>query len=149
MRLALRVVPLLLGLGLACAPDEADYVIDYLNASDSARRAVCDCNHDDAIALLFFGASPYSSVEECKAEIVYSSAERGCVEGLFADEEVDYGSVLDCRAGAASRAAGCLSGKTCTDTARAGCFSTFQKEYTDCPDLPNSVENKLNDCLSN
>jgi hypothetical protein len=149
MRHALRFIPLITGLALACAPDESDYVGDYLDANDATGRAICDCDHDNALVLLFFGTTPYDSVESCKAGIVASSAERGCVIGLFEDESVDYSSVLDCRAQAAARGSACLGGKTCTDTARADCVTTYYDEYNACPDLPNDVEAKLNDCLSN
>ena len=148
MRHALRLIPFILGLGLACAPDESDYVGDYLSASDAALREICECEYDNLAFSLFTGG-PYDSVEECVAEYGINSAERGCIEGLFADEATDYSAVLDCRAQAAGRGSSCLNSKTCTDTARSACVSDYYDAVEKCPDLPNDVEAKLNDCLSN
>lgn len=149
MRQLLRLVPFILGIGLACAPDERDYVGQYLTASDSALREVCECDYNNPLVLLGFGYTAFDSVQSCEAEVGIDSAERGCVSGLFADEATDYSAVLDCRADAAGRASACLNGKTCTDTARIDCFSQYGDEVEDCPDLPDDVENKLNDCLRN
>jgi hypothetical protein len=151
MRHALRLVaPFSLGLALACGNSESNRVEDYLDASDAALHEVCECGYDDQLLLLTFGyLESYDSVEACDAEVGIDSAERGCVEGLFADEPTDYSAVLDCRAASARNAGACLNGKTCTDTARSGCFEQYFDEVEDCPDLPDGVEDKLNDCLRN
>ncbi|HEY0137561.1 MAG TPA: hypothetical protein VGB85_25930, partial [Nannocystis sp.] len=76
-------------------------------------------------------------------------AERGCVEGLFADAKVDYSAVLDCRAEAYARTATCLNSLTCTDTARGDCYKDLVEDIDACPDLPDDVEKDLNDCIYN
>lgn len=144
----LLLVPFALGLGLACAPTESDYVGDYISASDAARREICECDYDNLLLTAFIGG-PFGSAEECVAEYGFNSAERGCIEGLFADEATDYSAVLDCRSDVANRASACLNSKTCTDTARADCVSDYYDDYEDCPTLPADVEQQLNDCLNN
>lgn len=128
---------------------EAGAVGDYLESLDTYARQVCECDHDNGVVLAFVGKFIYGSVDACLDDLPVDSAERGCVEGLFADEEVDYRAVLECRADAHSRAASCLAGKTCTDTARNDCHLQRLDELEDCEALPLALEAKLSDCLHN
>jgi len=132
---------------LSCGGEKAS-VGDYIDGADSYARSVCECEYN-SLALLFAGKTPYGSTEECLADLPANSAERGCVEGLFGDNAVDYSAVLDCRADVFSRGSSCLNALTCTDTARTGCYSDLNDDLDACPDLPDDVEKQLNDCLYN
>lgn len=149
MRHLPRLAAFFLGLGLACAPTEADHVGDYLNALDADARELCECEYDNPLLLLVPPNRIYDDTAACYADRGVSSAVRGCVDGLFKDETTDYSVVLDCRADVAAAAAACLNGKTCTDTARSGCYEQYNDDLEDCDDLPGSVESKLSDCLYN
>ena len=127
---------------------EPESVGAFIDGADRYARSVCECDYDNP-ALLLAGKVPFDTKEECLADLPTNSAERGCVEGLFSDAAVDYSAVLDCRAGAYGRAAGCLNSLTCTDTMRFDCYETHDDEFRACPDLPNDVEQQLNDCLFN
>lgn len=134
----------------ACGDDEADAVENYVDGVDGYTRNICACEYDNPLYLLALGKVIYGSTEECLADLPPGAAERGCIDGLFQDQTVDYGSVLDCRAGALARSNTCLGAKTCTDTARATeCYKVLTDELSSCPDLPEAVEGKLNDCLYN
>ena len=145
-RKLLAPVALVLGLALAPACGEKASVGDFIDSADGYAKAVCQC--DFANPLLVYNL-PYGSGEECLMEFPANSSERGCVEGLFKDEDVDYSAALDCRAGAFDRAGSCLRSKTCTDTARSGCYSQFADEIEDCPEIADDVQQRLNDCLYN
>jgi hypothetical protein len=149
MRQFQRLAAFLLGLGLACAPTEADHVGDYLGAIDANAGELCECEYDNPFLLLVPPNRTYDDAAACYADRGVSSAVRGCVEGLFADETTDYSPALDCRADVASATATCLNGRTCTDTARNECYDQYIDDIEDCPDLPASVESKLDDCLYN
>lgn len=140
--LALCIIP-------ACGDDEADSVQDYVAGVDGYTRNICECEYDNPLYLLGLGKVAYKSVEECLADLPPNAAERGCIDGLFQDQTVDYGAVLDCRAAALTRSNGCVNTLTCTDTARVDCYKDLSDELAACPDLPDSVETKLNDCLYN
>ncbi len=146
-RLALALAPALLV--PACGSSESHAVDDFLDGVDGYYRQVCECDHDNVVLLAILGKLPYASQDACRDDLPVDSAERGCVEGLFADEEVDYGGVLECRAAASSRASSCLNSKTCTDTARGDCHSQLVDELEDCDSLPSDIEARLNDCLHN
>ncbi len=129
--------------------DEASAVQDYLAGADGYTRNICACEYNNPLILLTLLKAPYASSEACLMDLPPGAAERGCVEGLFQDQSVDYEAVLDCRAAALDRSDACLRNKTCTDTARGGCYVDLSDEIKSCPDLPDEVENKLNDCLYN
>ena len=133
----------------ACGDDEADAVGDYVSSVDGYTRDICECDYNNPLLLITLGKVSYSSTDECLMDLPPNAAERGCIDGLFQDQTVDYGAVLNCRAAALSRNNTCLGAKTCTDTARGGCYTTLADEISACPDLPNDVEAKLNDCLYN
>lgn len=148
----LAALALALSLGPVCAPSEADHVGDYLAARDDGIRGICKCDYNQALAISLFRFPPetYGSTEECVSENVHDSAVNGCVSGLFADEPVDYSSVLDCRARAIDEGAACLSAAMCDQTGtRVDCYDAYTDAYNACADLPDDVENKLNDCLYN
>jgi hypothetical protein len=132
---------------LAPACGEKASVGDFIDSADGYARAVCECDFDNPLRVLKLPA--YGSADECLADFPANSSERGCVEGLFKDEEVDYSAALECRAGSFDRAASCISAKTCTDTARNGCFDQLLDELEDCPEIADDVEQRLNDCLYN
>ena len=129
--------------------DEASSVQDYLAGVDGFTRNVCACEFGNPFVLVPLGKIAYGSSEACLMDLPPSAAERGCTEGLFQDQTVDYGAVLECRAEALDRSDDCLRAKTCTDTARTGCYTTLDDEIKSCPDLPDDVEAKLIDCLYN
>ncbi len=133
----------------ACGDSESAAVGDFIDGLDGYARNICECDYDNGLLLLFAGKSAYESKEACDADLPPSSAERGCVSGLFQDAETDYTAVLDCRSDAYARLNTCLGSKTCTDTARGDCLKTLADEIEDCPDLPESVEAQLTDCLNN
>lgn len=133
----------------ACGDDEADAVGDYVDGVDGYTRNICECEYNNPLYLLSLGKVIYGSADECLMDLPPNAAERGCIDGLFQDQSVDYSSVLNCRAAALSRSNGCLASKTCTDTARVDCYATLADEVSSCPDLPDDVETKLNDCLYN
>jgi hypothetical protein len=148
-RLAL-LASLVLGITPACGgDDEASSVQDYIAGVDGYTRNLCECEYNNPLYLLALGKVIYGSADECLMDLPPNSAERGCINGLFEDQSVDYSSVLDCRAAALSRSNACLSKLTCTDTLRGDCYSTLADEIASCPDLPDAVETKLNDCLYN
>ncbi len=120
---------------------------DYIDSADAYARNVCECEYDNPLAVYKLPA--YGSREECLADFPANSAERGCVEGLFKDIEIDYSAALDCRAAAFARASSCLNSKTCTDTARGDCYEDLLDEGEDCPDIDDKTEMQLNDCLFN
>lgn len=132
-----------------CGEDEADAVQGYVDGIDGYTRNICACEYDNPIYLLGLGKVAYGSADECLMDLPPNAAERGCIDGLFQDQSVDYSSVLNCRSAAISRINGCLNTLTCTDTARAECYKDYADEVGACPDLPDSVETKLNDCLYN
>lgn len=133
-------------LALLPACGEKASVGDFIDSADSYARQVCACDYNNPLVVYNL---PYGSAEACLESLPANSSERGCVEGLFKDEDVDYSAALDCRAGAFDRAAACLDGKTCTDTARSECYAQLGDEIEDCPELADDVQNRLNDCLYN
>jgi hypothetical protein len=145
LRLALLLSSFLTS--MSCGDPEADAVGGYIDNADRYARGVCECEYN-SIGLLLTGKG-YDSKEECLEDLPANSAERGCVEGLFADATVDYSAVLDCRAEAYARSATCLNSRTCTDTARGDCYKDLGDDIDACPDLPDSIENDLNDCIYN
>lgn len=145
-----KLVPLLCSLlaPLACGGGEPESVGAFIDTADRYARGVCECEYGN-LALVLIGKAPYGSKEECLADLPANLAERGCVEGMFAEAKVDYSAVLDCRADAYNRAATCLNTLTCTDTMRGACYGELDDQYKACPDLPDDVENQLRDCLYN
>ena len=133
---------------LSCGGGEPESVAGFIDGIDHYARSVCECEYN-SLALLFAGKKPYGSTEECLADLPANSAERGCVEGLFSDAAVDYSAVLDCRADVYARGASCLDALTCTNTARGDCYKNIDDDYKACPDLPDNVDQQLNDCLYN
>ncbi len=147
LALALALAPALLV--PACGSSAAHARGHLLAGGDGAYPPVWEGGLHQGVALAILGKLPYASQDACRDDLPVDSAERGCVEGLFADEEVDYGGVLECRAAASSRASSCLNSKTCTDTARGDCHSQLVHELEDCDSLPPVIEARLNDCLHN
>ena len=148
--LALLALLAPLALMPACGgDDEAGAVDDYLAGIDANARNLCACEYNNPLYLLALGKVAYGSTEECLMDLPPSSAERGCTQGLFQDQTVDYTAVLACRADALARGNACLDAKTCTDTARVDCYKAYSDEVSACADLPDDVENKLTDCLYN
>ncbi len=145
-----RFALLALLLAPACnGDDESAAVEDYVDGVDGYTRNICACEYNNPLILVGLNKLSYSATEECLMDLPPNSAERGCIDGLFQDQSVDYAAVLDCRAAALGRSSACLKGKTCTDTARGDCYVTLADEVGSCPDLPDDVETKLNDCLYN
>lgn len=145
-----RFALLALILAPACkGDDESAAVEDYVDGVDGYTRNICACEYDNPLVLLPLFKVAYASSEECLMDLPPNAAERGCIDGLFQDQSVDYAAVLDCRAAALGRSSACLQGKTCTDTARGDCYADLADEVQSCPDLPEDVETKLNDCLYN
>ena len=145
-----KLLPLLCSLlaPLACGGGEPEAVGAFIDTADRYAKSICECEYDDLL-LLLLGKAPYASKEACLAELPANSAERGCVQGLFNDAEVDYSAVLNCRADAYRQASACLGALTCTDTKRGDCYGQYNDEIKLCPGLPNAVEDQLRDCLYN
>ena len=93
--LALLALLAPLALMPACGgDDEADAVDDYLAGIDANARNLCACEYNNPFYLLALGKVAYGSTEECLMDLPPSSAERGCTQGLFQDQTVDY--TADC-----------------------------------------------------
>lgn len=136
-RLFKPLLPLLAVVAAGCGI--GPHVDDYNAALVASAQATCICD----------GWKPqFSSEAECRAERPPSEAKQACVEALFKNIEGDYEAQLDCATAALNRAAACVNGKTCTDLARLQCPFTLAAELDDCPDLPNDVQQELNECLN-
>jgi hypothetical protein len=138
MKRLLSLVPVIAALAAGCG--NVPEAKDYNDALVAVGVAECACG-----AHVLFGAE---SEAECQAEHPPSEGEQACVEALFKSLDPDFGPHLECRTAAENRYASCLSSKTCSDLARAGCLGERIDELEDCPALPDDVQKELNECLN-